>query len=97
MSYKVKYYDEDKKIVRKIPTFYNDINKLMKKCLKKEDSDKLEEDSMFNLSYLYLSQRLTDLYCEEFGFNDSEIDITFRRNKKNENVNEFLCVNVEHI
>ena len=52
----------------------------MKKCLKKEDSDKLEEDSMFNLSYLYLSQRLTDLYCEEFGFNDSEIDKFIKEN-----------------
>lgn len=100
MSYKVKYHDHEKDVihVREIPTYYRDIKKLNDVCCDVEPlEEKLEEDSMFNLTYDWLVNRLLDLYIEEFGGEWENLNIVFLENSEGEDEEEILSVGIEHI
>ncbi len=98
MSYKVKIYDEDEIYVRDIPSYYRDIKKLNLLCCDVETlEEKLDEDSMFNLTYDWLVNRLLDLYIEEFGGEWENLNVVFLENKKEDNEDEILSIGIEHI
>lgn len=100
MSYKVKFHDHEKDVihVREIPTYYRDIKKLNDVCCDVEPlEEKLEEDSMFNLTYDWLVNRLLDLYIEEFGGEWENLNIVFLENSEGEDEEEILSVGIEHI
>ena len=98
MSYKVKFHDEDVIHVREIPTFYRDIKKLNDVCCDVEPlEEKIEEDSMFNLTYDWLVNRLLDLYIEEFGGEWENLNLIFLENSEGDNEEDILSVGIEHI
>jgi hypothetical protein len=98
MSYKVKIYDEDKIYVRDIPSYYRDIKNLNLLCCDVETlEEKLDEDSMFNLTYDWLVNRLLDLYIEEFGGEWENLNVIFVENDKEDNEEEILSIGIEHI
>ena len=98
MSYKVKFHDEDVIHVREIPTFYRDIKKLNDVCCDVEPlEEKIEEDSMFNLTYDWLVNRLLDLYIEEFGGEWENLNLVFLENSEEDKEDEILSVGIEHI
>jgi hypothetical protein len=98
MSYKVKIHDNDVIHVRDIPTYYRDIKKLNDLCCDVETlEEKLDEDSMFNLTYDWLVSRLLDLYMEEFGGEWENLNVVFLENDKEDNEEEILSVGIEHI
>ncbi len=98
MSYKVKIHDGDEVYVRDIPSYYRDIKKLNLLCCDVETlEDKIEEDSMFNLTYDWLVSRLLDLYMEEFGGEWENLNIVFLENIEGDNEEEILSIGIEHI
>ena len=98
MSYKVKFHDEDVIHVREIPTYYRDIKKLNDVCCDVEPlEEKIEEDSMFNLTYDWLVNRLLDLYIEEFGGEWENLNLIFLENSEGDNEEDILSVGIEHI
>ena len=96
MSYKVKFIDKDVIHVREIPSFYYDIKQLTEVC-SDEEEDTEKEDSMFNLTYDWLVNRLLDLYIEEFGGVWENLNIVFVENEEDEDEEEILSVGIEHI
>jgi hypothetical protein len=96
MSYKVKFHDEGKIHIREIPTYYSDIHKLNNLCIDEEE-DLHDEDSMFNLTYDWLVNRLLDLYIEEFGGEWENLNIEFLNNHEEDSEEEILTVNVVHL
>jgi hypothetical protein len=62
-----------------------------------EEEDTEKEDSMFNLTYDWLVNRLLDLYIEEFGGVWENLNIVFVENEEDEDEEEILSVGIEHI
>ena len=96
MSYKVKFKDGDKIHFREIPSFYYDIKQLTTLCCEEEDNTE-DEDSMFNLTYDWLVNRLLDLYIEEFGGEWEDLNIEFVNNEEDEDEDKILSVYVVHL
>lgn len=96
MSYKVKFHHNDKIDFRTIPSFYYDIKQLCDLCCEEEENTE-KEDSMFNLTYDWLVNRLLDLYIEEFGGVWEDLNIEFVNNEEDEEEEEILSVSVVHL
>jgi len=96
MSYKVKFHDDDKIHIREIPSFYFDIKQLCDLCCEEEENTG-DEDSMFNLTYDWLVNRLLDLYIEEFGGVWEDLNIVFINNDEEDDEEEILTVGIEHL